>query len=364
MQYLVRMIFVGIALPAMALPGYAQEQYTLDGGQWVQTKTYDPATPEGQLQAMHKLMARGKPKDAIKALDEWIATNKNSPALADAHLTRGDAYVAIEDYFKALFDYESVARLYPASSHFFTALEREYDIAVLFGLGGRDGRGIKRRLWGMRIVPAGGEAEELLIRIQERAPGSVIGEKAMIALGDYYYAHAEMTSAAEAYGLFLENYPESQFVQRAMLRLIQANLATFKGPNFDATGLIESAIRLKDYKKRFPAAAQRVGVDALLVRIDESLAAKLLATAQWYQERGNLVSAQYMYQRVVRDFSTTSAAQLALKGFETIEAQTRIPTAEELPAATDTEQLRQPAAEPAPAPATESQTQPDSGNDA
>ena len=67
-----------------------------------------------------------------------------------------------------------------------------------------------------------------------------------------------------------------------MLRAIQANLATFKGPPFDPTGLIEARERIKQYQVEFPAAAERIGGDALLVRIDESLGIKDLQRAEWY----------------------------------------------------------------------------------
>ncbi|MCG8352753.1 MAG: nickel pincer cofactor biosynthesis protein LarC, partial [Chloroflexales bacterium] len=40
----------------------------------------------------------------------------------------------------------------------------------------------------------------------------------------------------------------------AMERLIAANLATFKGPRFNPTGLVEAGERLKGYKNQFPAA--------------------------------------------------------------------------------------------------------------
>ena len=122
-----------------------------------------------------------------------------------------------------------------------------------------------------------------------------------------------MTSAAEAYDLFLTNYPESRYTERAILRQVFSSLATFKGPMFDPTGLIEASQRIKTFRNQFPAAAQRVGTRALLVRVEQSLGMKMLFTGQWYEKRNNPVSAVYLYRRVVRDFPRTAAAQSAIK---------------------------------------------------
>ena len=240
-------------------------------------------------------------------VDLWIETHGNHELIAEAYLLRGDTKVAQKHYFKALFDYEAVANLYPASNQFHTALEREFEIARIFD------QGTKRRFLGMRLIPATDDSQELYIRIQERAPGSDLAEKASLALADHYYRRANMLSAATAYDLFLDNYPRSVHREQALRRLIQANLATFKGPRFDPTGLIEASERLESYRRQFPAAAEQVGGDTRRIRIDESLAAKDLYSARWYERRDQRRSAVYIYRRVIRDYPQTAAAALAIK---------------------------------------------------
>ena len=295
-----------LSLCLSAAPVFAQEQYRLENGQWEKQDALDPATPEGQLQTIRQALAQDNGEHAAELIDQWIESHPEHTLQPQAHLLRGDTRVAQQHYFEALFDYEHVIRRYPASLEFHEALEREYNIAKLFA------SGVKRRLWGMRFLSAAGEAEEIFIRIQERSPGSEFGELASIALGDFYFDRAQMTSAAEAYQLFLDNYPRSEHVQRAMLQLVRANLATFKGPAFDPTGLIEAAQRIKTFQDRFPAVAERTGTDALLVRIDESLALKMLYTAQWYQKRGHRIGAIHAYRRIVQDYPRTAIAQTAI----------------------------------------------------
>lgn len=286
----------------------AQERYRLDADSydWEKQTEFDPETPQGKLQIIRKTLAQGQAKEAQKLATEWIERYPNHPNLVEAYLLRGDALRARQHYYDALFDYEHVIRRYPASEHYLTALEREYEIARLFA------GGTRRLLWGMRLIKADAEAEELFILIQERAPGSDLGERANLALGDFYFERGRMNEAADAYDAFLTNYPQSRSRERAMLRLIQANLASFKGPKFDPTGLIDAGERIKMYRREFPAAAERIGADALLIRIEESLALKLLTSAQWYEQTDKPVSAIYMYRRTIRDYPQSAAAQQAL----------------------------------------------------
>lgn len=299
----------------LSAPAAAQERYELNERGFERVEAPDPDTPEGRLQEVRRLIAEGETEEATERAKRWIKEHPNHPLLPDAYLLRGDARVAREKYYKALFDYEYVIRAYPGSEQFQTALERELTIADAFA------RGVKREFLGLRVLPAGSEAEELYIRIQERAPGSKIAERAGIELADYYYRGSEMRLAAEAYDLFLKNYPRSQWREHAMKRQILANLATFKGPRFDATGLIEAQRRLEDYRSDFPAAAEQIGAESLLTRVDETLAVRAYLIAEWYEGRGNAVAARAMYKRVLRDHGGSNAARKAVERLRALEPE-------------------------------------------
>lgn len=299
------MVF-GMVMMLGVVTTQAEDQYQLKQDQWVATQTSAPGSPEAKLQDIRKMVAQEQGKQAVKAAKQWIKDYPNHPMLAEAYLVSGDAKVLSRQYYKSLFDYEYMIRSFPGSEHYHLALEREYEVANIFA------SGTKRRWLGMRILSAKGEAEELYIRVQERAPGSLIGEKASLELADFYFKRGEMNSAAEAYQLFLENYPQSRYRERVMLRRIEADLASFNSPVFDPTGLLDASIHIRQFEKEFPASAERLGTQALLVRVNDSLAAKDLHTAQWYENRRkDKVSAVYMYKRIVTDHPQTAAAQTA-----------------------------------------------------
>lgn len=304
---------LGCLLLALAAPTLlAQQRYTLDQGEWVAQSPPDPDSPQGKLEAIRKAIAEGRGERAEDLATRWIEDNPNHPMLVEAYLLRGDAKVARRRYWRSLYDYETVIRLYPGSEQYHVALEREFEIARLYV------NGLNRHLLGMRLLDATPDGEELLIRCQERAPGSELGERASITLADYYFDDGDMYQASEAYDLFLINYPHSEHREWAMLRLIVANLARFKGEEFDPTGLIEARQWLRDYLEQYPAAAELNEAQGWLFRIEESLALEDYVIARWYEQRNEDVSAAYLYHRLIERYPGTGAAQQALDRLESL----------------------------------------------
>ena len=298
-----------LLLAAPAAP--AQQTYRLGSGGWQKQAAPPPDSPAGKLQTIRKRIVEDAPGEAQDLAEAWLAEQPRDHELRpEARLLLGDAKAAQGNFYQALFDYEVLARQYPESDQFMTALRREYRIALRFT------GGLNRKFLGLRIVPAEAEGEELFIRIQERAPGSRIGEKASLALGNYYYRNGQMDLASEAYDLFLINYPRSLQRQWAMHRLIQASLAQFEGPPYDPTGLLEARQRLETYINEYPASAEQIGANALRVRINESLARTDLRTARWYEGQDERLSAIVLYRRLVQEYPQTAAARTALDRLE------------------------------------------------
>ncbi len=299
----------------------AQTSYELTEDGFVPVAVPEPGSPAAELAEARRLIASEQPKQAVKLLDDWIESRPNHPLTVEALLLRGDAKAANGDYYAALFDYEELISFYPASEQFWTALEREYEIGILYTTGTR------RKLWGIRWLPAEGEGAELLIRVQERAPGSALGEKASLALADHYFDSSEMQLAADAYDLFLINYPRSELRQWALLRLIHSSLARFRGPEFDATGLIDAGERLRQFRDEYPAAADRIGAEGLLIRIRESLARRDYASAAWYDRTGQRVSAVLLYRRLIAEYPDAAAARQAIDRLDDLDQPIAEPAA-------------------------------------
>ncbi len=302
-----------LALAPRALaqtPAPPSPEYRLDAsGNWVQTGAPRAGTDEALIAEARKALAEDRPGDAQSLVDPFIERNDRTrnPLLADALVVRGDALTASGDEYEALYDYERAIKEFTASPAFITAVERELDIGVRY-LGG-----LRRKFLGVRCLATSDIGEELLIRVQERMPGSRLAERAGIELADYYYREHELQLAVEAYDLFVENYPKSQYVQRAMQRRIYATIARFKGPKYDGSSLIDAKILTNRYAMRYPSDAEKAGLDdGLATRLDESAGQAMLENGKWYLKRSDDVSARLILRRLVRDHPKTTAAQEAL----------------------------------------------------
>lgn len=285
--------------------GQAKEMELDESGEFRETRVPEPGSDEATIAKARELLANDRPSEARSVLSNWIEEHarEDNLYLAEAYRLRGDAITASGNEYKALYDYEAVALQFPASPEFVTALEREFEIGMKYL------NGLRRKFFGIRFENATGIGEELLVRIQERLPKSQLAEQAAIELADYYYRVREMEMAAEMYGIFLTNFPESQHRKHAMQRRIYSNIARFKGPRYDAAPLIEAQYLVEGFAQTYPADAQAAGLnDALVARLDESLAAQMLNTARWYLKQKDPTSARVMLQRLLREHPGTLAA--------------------------------------------------------
>lgn len=299
-----------IILLAGATNAHAQsKEFKLDeSGAFERTTIPEPGSDEAIIGQARELLANDKPAQARSILTTWIDAHarEQNPYLAEAYLLRGDAITADGNEYKALYDYEAVVNEFPSSPEFVTALERELEIGLRY-LGG-----LRRRFLGIRIEDASSIGEELLVRVQERMPRSQLAETAAIELADYYYRIRDLEMAAEMYGIFLTNFPESEHRKKAMQRRIYSNIARFKGPRYNASPLIEAQYLVEGFAQTYPADAVSAGLnDALVARLDESLATQMLTNAQWYLKQGDAPSARLVLARLIREHPGTVASSRA-----------------------------------------------------
>lgn len=276
--------------------------------QWIAPADGNSDSPQNQLRQAQLALARGEAARSFNLATAWLERFPADPMRAHALLLKGDSLLAQGDEDKALYEYEDLVRKYPGSDVFVTALQREQSIATAYA------NGLLQKFFGtFRWINTEDNAQELLIRIQERLPGSELAEQAGMELADFYFRRRDLQLAADAYDLFVQNYPRSRQVEKARLRLIYSLFASYKGPLYDARGLFEASARLKELQALDPITAQRVGADALLVRIYESEASKLLSEAGWYAYVDDPISAEVFIRRLVQNYPKSIATLVALR---------------------------------------------------
>lgn len=315
---------------ALARTAVAQiSEYKLgEDGQPVKTREAAPDSDEAFIDSARAMLAGDRASECLKVMNDWIEKNEFSDNawLPEAYLIRGDARVALNDEYEALYDYEKIIKDYTAAPQFPLALDREYAIARKYV------RGMKKKWWfGWRVEDARILGEEMLIRVNERIPSSVLAEKAMMELADFYYRERDLKLAAEAYDIFLTNFPQSELRERAMQQRVYSYIARFKGPEYDASGLIEAKALIQQYSGKYPLESEQAGLsDALVARIDESAAAQLYNTAEWYIKKDDPVSARLTLKRLIQAHPGTVSATRAVE-FMLAQGWLKAPPAEAAP---------------------------------
>lgn len=209
------------------------------------------------------------------------------------------------DRIRSFYHFDEVMDLYPDSPLYRAALQRQYDIADAYL------RGFRNRLFGLPILSAQDEAIEMLFRIQTRAPGSPLAERALLRTADFYYATSQFDLAADAYASYVSSYPRSPLAPRARLRQAFSLMAQFRGTRFDATPITDARELLSDLIVTQPQLSQKEALPAVVSRIDDAQARKLLQTGDWYRRTNQPRGAAHLYRLVLVRYPNAADAAVA-----------------------------------------------------
>ena len=292
------------------------QTWTYDGrGNW--TAVPDPQTaPATQrvdnpaLDRVDRLLARRQHGAARKLVLGWLRNNRSAPDRDRGVFLLAEAYYQYGDRIRAFYHLDELLDVHPESRLFYPALEKQYEIADRFL------RGYKRRLFGIPMLGAEEEAIDMLFRIQERAPGSPLAERALLRTADYYYDRGQYELAADAYREYARGYPRSPVIPRVKLRQAFASLAQFRGRYYDATPLIDARAQLEGLQGAFPEMAGEEGVESVLRRIDATIADKLYWTGNFYRRTNEPRAAAYMFRYLISRYPQSPEADRARQRLE------------------------------------------------
>lgn len=299
---------LGLSTSVWAIDNNIPQLSEFKDGRWqvVEGPATQPSAVESdpQLDEIERIIGQGRYKEAKARLVNWLKFHRGSPMHDRGLFLMAEAQYRLGDRIKAFYYLDELMDLYPESSLFFTALNRQYDIADKYL------SGAKRRVLFFNLGVED-EAIEMLFRIQTRSPGSELAEKALLRTADYYYADSQFDLAADAYGAYLRQYPRSPLTARVKLRQAYSNLAQFRGLKFDPTPVIDARTQLLNLTAEFPEVAQEENIQSLLDRIDATFAKKLYVTADFYKRTKQPRAAAYVYGYLVAAYPDSPEASKA-----------------------------------------------------
>jgi outer membrane protein assembly factor BamD len=271
------------------------------------TKPADAEDIDPAISRLSDLIRAGRFEQAREDGIAWLKANPSSPNYDRGLLVVAEALRGTREYVRSFYYCDQLLDEHSDSPKFEAAMELQYSVADLYLLGAKD------KLLGFRIVNRQDEAIEMLFRIQTRAPGSPVAEKALLRTADFYWANGDFDLASDAYHSYAQTFPRSPLVPQARLREAYSNLAEFRGPQFDATPVLNAKTLLNQVTADYPEMAKQEAIAEKLDLADRQLARKIYLNADFYRRTGKPGAAIVLCNRLLKQYPTAPEAADAQK---------------------------------------------------
>jgi tetratricopeptide (TPR) repeat protein len=280
-----------------------QLEYDPQTGQWIESEPPVPDTPLGDLQLARRAFAREDYGRAHRRIKKWLKTyGSQDPLYPDALLFRAEVEIARREYYKAHQHLQEFRSEFGLTSLADRAAEFEFVIADVFL------SGVRRKLWGMRILSGTDTALDSLDELSVAHKESLLAQQAIKTKADFYFRRGDFSLAELEYSRLVQEYPRGQYARYAQRRSADAALASFHGIEFDDAALIEAEERFRLYLAQYPGLAEQEGIGQILEQIRAQRAAKEYTIGRYYEKTKHPKAAVYYYRSTVRNWSDTIAA--------------------------------------------------------
>ncbi len=300
------LLLVQAGLVLADLPRRQAEVWHLEkGGDW---KALGSAEQDRFLLAVaeiKQLVDTGKSKAVVHALDKL---KKDFPEIAGPDL---DAFMQAEllfsqgEFVKASHAYEKFLVDFPQSRLYEAALDRQFAIATAFLTG--------QKMPVLKIFKMKGYAqgEKIMERIGDRVGGAPIGLQAALGVVKSYEDRGKFNEAYFKWSQIQTQWPTGRTAEDSLLGMGRCKHAAYKGPNYDASGLISAKSYYENFKLRYPQDAENFDMEKRIGQIDEQQAYKQFTIGRYYQRTGSKQAAAFYYQMVLDNWPNSKAAKMA-----------------------------------------------------
>ncbi len=299
---------VGGSAWAESAPPVRAERLRFDSstGDWIELAEPIPGTDEGDLALARAIFAKSDYKPARKAMRAWMKSYGATSALyPQAVLLQAKIEKGLRNYHAS---YELLDGLLDQYAHSEVAAEVG---AELFNIAEVYLSGVKRKLWGLRLLSATDLALNILDDLTVLFPDSSLAELAIKTKADYYHNNSDFLLAELEYAQLVQTFPTSRYRRYAMRRSADAAQAGFGGIKFDDAPLIEAEERYRTYALQYRGQAEQEDISLILLGISERRAAKELDIGQYYEKTLHPRAAAFYYRSVIEYWPDTVAARKA-----------------------------------------------------
>lgn len=280
------------------------------GGEWQAVSESESGRYLLAVAEFKKLVGAGESEAAAEVLVKLKAD------FADVIGPGFDAFVEAEMLFaggkfdKAVRSYDRFLDAYPESEFYESVLERQFQIGTAY-LGGQ-----KRKILKLFKVRAYGEGVKIMERIADRAGDRPIAKRALVAAARSYEKRGKFIAGYEKWSEISSLWSTGDVAREALLGMARCMHASYRGPRYDAAGLVSARDYYQRFKLEYSTLAEEIGVDEILAQIDEQIAYKQYEIGRYYDKTGSRLAANLYYQHVREDWPGSTAARFVLQAEE------------------------------------------------
>jgi len=293
------LFFVLFLIPSLAS---AYWEWTPQTKRWINPKYAVKETAEAQFAWAEEFTARKEYSTAIHKLEQLMQYFPASPLAAKAQFRIGEIYQLNGDWQRAFKAYKKVIDNYPGSDLVTESIGRQFAIGEV-----RTQKDTGRFSF-FRKDPS-----DMLSQTVDAAPYAAGAVKALYDLGHYQFRRGEYPECLETFDRLTNNYPESEYTEQAEFEAAQAAFKLYRKQENNNVMLTSAGNRLARFLVKYPDGRNRPAAESLDRQVRELLAEKVLAVAEFYAKNKQAKAAGVYYQKVIRDYPDTAAAEKAKK---------------------------------------------------
>ena len=158
-----------------------------------------------------------------------------------------------------------------------------------------------------------GNAHAVMQSVWINDPTGPLADDSVLATANDYFVRGRFADADEYYKQLRDDYPKSEHLANAFLLGIQAKLATYQGPDYDATPLLESEKLIEQALLQFPTqlATERKRIMETRQTILKLKAERDWFMAEYFAKNKYFRSAKHYYEHILKNAPNTEFAARA-----------------------------------------------------
>ena len=273
---------------------------------WVNPKTAPKDTPRTQFEWALSFFESA---DYVRAAKEFLSLVRfypRSETAPEAQYLAGVSYELQEKLGEAFVAYKKVVEIYPFSSRFKDAIEREFAIAEMFFSGKR------LKIIGPVSFPSLDKAVEIYQHVVAQAPYGDYGAISQYRLGECYDRQGLFEEGSRAFQKVISDYPTAALVSEAKYNVAFCSYRLSLKPSYDQSATDEAISWFESFIQTHPESTMIPQAKAALEKLRGFKAQGLIQVAAFYEMQKKPQSAAVYYQQVVDKYPDTPEAAKAI----------------------------------------------------